>query len=177
MPHGMIVGPTGCGKTTLAKQIVRRARAAGVGCLVLDPSNAIWECEFQTADINLFMQIAEANTRCLLIVDEAGEAIGNARSNATADRIKLGTRSRHQGNSAIFIGQYASLIAAPIRRQCEYAYIFRQSGKDLAILAQELCNDRISEAKNLGKGECVRAGRFGELEKINVFSLDNHVKL
>lgn len=155
--------------------MVKQARAAGLGVLVLDPSNQPWDCDYKTTDTDEFISVVFANQRCLVIVDEAAEAIGQARSREHEGRIKLATRTRHRGHSVIFISQYASTVNAGVRRQCQKAWIFRQSYDDIKTLSKELCNPDAMQAANLGPGECLYATNFGHISKINVFELDKRV--
>ena len=145
--------------------------------LVLDPSETRWDADFVTKDVDEYMQVVFSNNRCLMIVDEAGEAIGRALSDATRNRVTLATRSRHQGHSAIFIAQRPALLAPAIRTQCERAWIFRQHYNELKTLAVELCNDGIMAASSLGRGKCLYSTLYGEIREINVFALDSQTQM
>jgi len=150
----------------------------GVSVLVLDPSGRRWpEADFQTEDTDEFIAYAFANDRCLLIIDEAAEAIGRALSSDKANRITLATRTRHRGHSAIFISQDATTINSTIRRQCEKLWCFRQSMTSVKMLAHEFCNPGIMAAKDLAKGECLYATLYGEISQFNVFGLDKSGKM
>jgi hypothetical protein len=127
-------------------------------------------------DAEEYMQVVFANSRCLLIIDEAGEAIGAARSSAERGRIALATRTRHRGHSAIFIAQRVTLLAPSIRTQCERAWVFRQHADELRALARDLTNDAVLQAGALPKGKCIYLTIYGEAKEVDVFSLDNEGK-
>lgn len=112
-----------------------------------------------TGDVDQFIEVAFANERCLLIIDEAGEAIGRAMSDDGAKRVKLATRSRHRGHSAYFIAQRPSMINRTIRMQCEIAYIFKQVPAEARILAGEF-DPECLQAVNLARYECLFVGHY-----------------
>jgi hypothetical protein len=118
------------------------------------------------------MHVVFSNSRCLLIIDEAGEAIGRALSADHAPRLRLATRTRHRGHSAIFISQDATTISAVIRRQCQKLWAFRQSLQSCKILSEQMCNPGIIRAADLPKGHCIHADLYGEVSEFSVFSLD-----
>jgi len=140
--------------------------------MVLDPSGSQWDVDFSTTDTDEFIRAVFANERCLLIIDEAGEAIGRAQSAETEGRVKLATRTRHRGHSAIFIAQFATLVAPAVRRQCQKAWIFRQSYDDIKTLSRELCNPAVAQAAELPRGHCIYVTTFGEVQALDVFRLD-----
>ena len=153
--------------------MVQSARASGVPVLILDPSCQNWHgADYVTANTDEFVQFVFANQRCLLIIDEAGEAIGHARSSDERQRITLATRTRHAGHSAIFISQFASTITPAIRRQCENLWTFRQSLDDVKMLSREFCNPKIMRAAELQKGECLHATTYGHAHEFRVLSMD-----
>lgn len=153
--------------------MVRDGRRAGVPVLVLDPSPTPWpDATFSTRDTDEFIRVVFANTRCLLIIDEAGEAIGRAMSADHAPRNKLATRTRHLGHSAIFISQDATTISPVIRRQCQRAWLFRQGHTSAKILREQMANEGIMAATQLRKGKCLYADLYGEVYEFDVFTVD-----
>lgn len=153
--------------------MVRRAAGAGVPVLVLDPSGQHWDdAHFVTGDTDEYIRVVFSNERCLLIVDEAGEAIGRAMSADHQHRNKLATRTRHRGHSAIFISQAASTISPTIRRQCQKIWLFRQSFPSCKILSEEMCNPGIIAAAQLGRGKCLYADLWGNISEFDVFAVD-----
>lgn len=156
---------------------MKQSAGSGVPVLVLDPSGSpkTWlDCgaDFVTENVDEYLGVVFANSRCLLIVDEAGEAVGRAQSQDHAPRLRLATRTRHRGHSAIFISQAASTISPVIRRQCQKIWLFRQSFASCKILADEMCNPGIIAAAQLGKGRCLYADLYGEVSEFSVFDLD-----
>lgn len=177
MAHGMVLGPTGCGKTTLARHMAKKSQAFGVPVLVLDPSGGRWiDADFVTQNTNEFIAYAFANERCFLIIDEAGEAIGRAMSFETQNRVTLATRTRHRGHNALFIAQRASLVTPSVRSQCQELWCFRQGIGDVKMLCQEFCNSGIMAAASLKRGFCLHADSYGHVSEFNVFDLDKTVR-
>lgn len=140
---------------------------------------------WQTTNIDEYMEVVFGNERCLLIVDEAGEAIGRAMSTDTAHRAKLATRTRHRGHRAVFIAQRATMINATIPRQCSQGWIFRQHADDLKMLARTFTNDNVMRAMNLQPGRCIYVKNDGFFEEVLVHNYgldtdqrhDNIIKL
>jgi len=145
--------------------------------LVCDPSAQQWDCDYFTPDIEQFLSVAKDNERCLLVIDEAGRAVGRAQSESTSHRLWLATESRHKGHSAVFLAQRAPMLSPTVVAQCQKAWIFRQHYKDLQTLAQVFCNDQVLEAAKLGRGQCIYVDNFGAAEFIDVFSLDSGPRL
>ena len=157
--------------------IAKEAGSGGVPVLVLDPSCARWpQADFVTADTDEYIEMVFSNSRCLLIIDEAAEAIGRAQSKDDQNRVKLATRTRHHGHNAIFISQDAVTINSTIRRQCEKLWCFRQSYPSIKTLSQHFANDGIMAATSLKKGECLYADLYGNVSQFNVFTLDKSSK-
>ena len=153
--------------------MAKSAAGGGVPVLILDPSGARWpDADFVTSDTDEYIEYVFACERSLLIIDEAAEAIGRAQSKDDAARIKLATRSRHRGHSAIFITQDAITLNSTIRRQCEKLWCFRQSFQSIKTLSQHFSNDAIMSATQLKKGECLYADLYGNVSQFNVFSVD-----
>lgn len=120
-------------------------------------------------DTDEFIDIVFDNDRCLVVVDEAGEAIGRAQSRDTEHRIKLATRTRHRGHSVFFIGQRLNLLPPAIRSQCEAAYVFRQnSRREIMLLAEEF-GEHAKKVDRLAKGQCLYLSTFGTPELIELF--------
>lgn len=152
--------------------MVKQAAGSGVPVLVLDPSGARWDADFVTQDIDEYIRVVFANSRCLLIIDEAGEAVGRAMSTDHAPRLKLATRTRHRGHNAIFISQAASTVSPVIRRQCQRLWAFRQSFNSCKVLSEEMCNPGVMAAAQLSKGHCLYADLYGEVSEFCVFDMD-----
>ncbi len=149
--HSLVVGPTRCGKSSLVKALAQDSLDRGVGVLVLDPNNDDWPCSFQTTDTEAFIALAKKSRHCLLIVDEAGEAIG--RGKGSDGSIWITSRSRHWGHCAILIAQRAQMVELNVRSQCANAYVFRQSTGDARLLSDQFADESLLSAPTLAKYE------------------------
>jgi hypothetical protein len=148
----------------LAKQ-----KASGVGILVHDPLDDDWPSDWQTDDIEEFIDVAMQNRDCILLIDEAGEVISHAQAQKHPKRRWLATRARHNGHKSIFIAQRAPMLSPTIVRNCTEGFIFRQHARDLKGLEEVMTNEHVMKAKDLGRGECVWVDNFGNHKFINVF--------
>jgi hypothetical protein len=151
------------------------ALGSGVPVLILDPSRHNWQADFPgatdlyvTDDTDAYIRVVFANEKCLLIVDEAGDAIGRAMRTDQAHRNMLATRTRHRGHSAVFIAQRAPMVSPTIQRQCQHAWIFRQHADDLRDLAKLLTNDGVLKASELPRGSCIYARNDGHTDIVRV---------
>ena len=151
--------------------MIARAKAAGVHALVYDPLQHEWpHAAFVCDDIDQFIDVAFANSNCLLIIDEAADAIGAARSKDTSHRNRLATQSRHLGHRAIFVSQVYSGISKTIRAQCDKIWLFRQHRQELETVARAFARDDFkAAASELGRGQCLYIPMFGDIIPINVF--------
>jgi len=167
MAHTLIVGITGSGKTTVAKNLAVTYRRRGVGVLVLTPClHDGWESDYITDNPELFLQVVFLNRNCAIFVDECGEMIGRWAGPMT----KLATRSRHWGHNVHFIGQRATMIDPNVRSMCECFFIFKQSATDAKIVAIESACDVFLDAATLKKGQCLaKIGIDGKCRLIKVF--------
>lgn len=129
--------------------------------LVCDPFGYDWNADWTTDDIDEFVKVARDNEGCLLVVDEAGEAIGNTMPFKVRHRLWLATGARHKGHASIFIAQRAPMLSPSIVRNCEIAWIFRQHRDDLKELTRTFTNDGIMEATKLDRYQCIFADNFG----------------
>ncbi len=125
---------------------------------------------YVTGDTDAYIRVAFANSKCLLIVDEAGDAIGRAARSDQAHRTTLATRSRHRGHSVVFIAQRAAMISPTVQRQCQHAWIFRQHIDDLRSLAKLLTNNAVLKAADLARGSCIYARNDGFTAEVRVHS-------
>jgi DNA helicase HerA-like ATPase len=170
MPHTLIIGKTGSGKTTLAKKIVEKAHKRGVNKLILDPTPARHEWphddkDFITNDPDEFLQVVFANTRCLGIVDEAGSMIGRFGK----EKNNLATMSRHYGHSMIFITQDVKSIDNIVREQMQDIIVFRVGKKRADELAEDFADDDLKQASTLQKGEFLIKQDFRPVIRDKVF--------
>jgi hypothetical protein len=153
---------TESGKTSLAKIMCQKIRDSGYPVLVLDPlTDPGWQADFITTSADKFLKVAKTNTRCLCIIDEAGESVGQF----DKERHWLGTRGRHYGHTCFFVAQRAQMIARTVRDQCGVAYIFRLGMDDAKILANEYGYQELKSINSLKQFEFFAVGRFRGLSK------------
>jgi hypothetical protein len=165
--HGLILGMTESGKTSLAKVICSHIRSAGYPVIVLDPLNDPgWPCDWQTSDADEFMAVVKSNTGCLVVVDEAGESMGYG--SLDKERHWLATRARHYGHTSLFLAQRAQMVARTVRDQCGVAYLFRMGHDDGKILASDFGYQELKNINDLGQFEYFKVGRFSGLERYRI---------
>ena len=113
--HALILGTSKTGKTTLAKQLAQARVASGAECIVLDPFNGQWPTRYVYTDPQKFLATARASTRCLLVIDESGRAIGRGKQARGMEWVT--TQARHWGHQAILLAQTPQQID-PKDRSC-----------------------------------------------------------
>jgi GTPase SAR1 family protein len=168
MAHRLIVGMTGSGKTTLAKQYCEEYKSRGGSVLVFDPIGDTWPSEYVYNDFDEFCDVAKKSRNCLLIVDESAEAIGR---NA-GDYMWLGTRSRHLGHTVVFITQRPQGVDRMVRDQCEDISCFMLSKYDAEQLVREYPQVGLNNIHIYPKGVCREGSKFGTGHTFNVFTGD-----
>ena len=150
MPHAIILGVSGCGKTTLAKQLAGRMQRVAVcefgGSKRVGKTN--WgKPAFHTMDIDSLLYFAQHNIRCNIFIDDAGD---NMRRSKDFDFFT--TCGRRWGHTVFLITQRANQLTPNIRTNCETIYCFRQSDYDVELLLQDFPTD-FNKAKTLPKYE------------------------
>jgi hypothetical protein len=161
----MICGMTESGKTSLAKILAREIKERGYRVIVLDPlQDPEWPADYQTDDPDKFVQVAKQNIKCLLIVDEAGDSVGQY----DKTRFWLATRARHWGHTTFFLAQRAQMIARTVRDQCGVAYLFKMSLDDAKLMSNEFAREELKNINNLGQFEFYYVTRFGGFGKYRV---------
>lgn len=173
MAHLLIVGMTDSGKTTLATELCRKYREAGIGTIVLDPIlDSRWQADILTDDRDYFLQIVSnpATRGCAIFIDECGEMIGHYKR----EMFFLATRGRHYGHNCQFITQRAKQLSPTVRDQCGYLALFSCSLDDTIEMARNFNRPELKNANILKKGEFFFCGRWGELKRLNVnFGIKN----
>ncbi len=152
--HGLILGITGCGKTSQGFRLARNYKAINRRRIILDPDKRQkWEIvpehDFLTDDPELFLAVCQKNINCALFVDESGQMIGHY----DKQLFWLATQSRKWGHCAWFISQRAAQISPTIRGQCQRLFLFQQSIMDCKILAVDFNRPELLQATELRKGE------------------------
>lgn len=166
--HGLVVGQTEAGKSTLVKRLVAEQIRHGRLLLVLDPlydQDFRDMADFSTDDPELFFQVAWKNKSCTLVIDEAGEMIGQHGRQLN----KLATQSRHLGHTAIFITQRPALLSPTIRAQCSWLAAFCIAPKDADLLAGDFNAPALLEAPSFGPGDYLLCRRMKQPTKSNIF--------
>lgn len=164
--HSLFVGKTMHGKTQLAKRMARQFSDTGIPVLVLSTfAQDNWPADLITDDQEHFLEVVFSHTRCLVIVDEAGEFAGKY----DKTMFKLATRGRHNGHQCFFIAQRAKMIHINIRTQCSNLFLFRSSNSDCQMLADDFAVDDLSEGARLPAGLCLALMHGKEPRKIKVF--------
>lgn len=158
--HVAIIGPTLCGKTTLAKRLAGEYRRAGVGVLVLDPFRDTWPADWMTPDRAAFIAKARASRRCALFADEAGQVIAR-----DPEAEWLFTGSRHWGHRMHVLAQSGIQMTPLMRAQCSRLYIFRTTRRVAEMWAEDFADERICAATTLARFEFLRVDRFGSCDR------------
>lgn len=166
MAHGLILGMTESGKTTLAKKMAAQFKANNIGVLVFDPlHDPNWPCDFKTDNQDAFLKVFWQSKSCVAFIDEAGESVGqhDKLMHATA------TRGRHWGHRCFYIAQRITQIAPIVRDQCSYLFLFNSSLSDAKIHANEWNHRELEQAHTLLQGEYFQCTRYTPVQKLKVF--------
>ena len=154
------MGLTGTGKTTLAVALSSRISRGGIHVLVLDPiQDARWLAVTPHVYHSpaTFQARAEASERCLLVIDESGESVGQW----DTEMHKCATRYRHLGHRSMFVCPRAALTARTVRAQCTSVFAFRGSSDDARVLAREYGVPELEQCAGLERGEYIEWHIFG----------------
>lgn len=166
MPHSLILGMTESGKTTLAKKLAAKYKAAGIGVLVLDPiCDPEWCADFQTADPDYFLETFWNSKNCAAFIDEAGESAGQY----DKAMIKTATKGRHWGHNCHYLSQRGTMINTTIRGQCSQLFLFLSGKNDGKVHSEEWANDELKNCINLKRGEFFHISRGGKLTINRIF--------
>jgi len=143
--HLLIVGITGTGKTILAKRLTQYS---AVPALIYDPFvSEGWKAQKVTDNIDEFAELVHRSQHCLVIIDEAPEALGRS-----SEFQSLATLTRHYGHTVILIAQRAMQLTPTVRSQCGRIAAFKQSSYDARILATEYADDTFLAVNTLRSG-------------------------
>lgn len=147
MAHGLILGMTESGKTTLAKHLKAGFSRAGVKSIALNPDNlSQFGADYETGNINEFLTAFKNSRSCAVFIDEAGTFCGQY---ADSRMIRTGTEGRHYGHSCFYIAQRGNMINKTVREQCRFIYIFRTGRGDAKLWAEEFANSDLLKAAEL----------------------------
>jgi energy-coupling factor transporter ATP-binding protein EcfA2 len=156
--HNLIIGRTGCGKSTLAKQkakIFKKKFRRRVAVLTAVPDSKDWCCDVYFNSPKKFVQFVFSHTNYILFIDEGGTTIG--RYNYEME--KVATMGRHYGHLAYFIAQRAKQISLTVRCQCSNVFVFKSSASDIKDIDNEfVCKGELfKNVENLKKFEYLYA--------------------
>lgn len=166
MAHSLILGMTESGKTTLAKILAAKYKAAGINVLVLDPIlDPTWNADYITHDPDEFLNVLWSSRSCACFVDEAGESAGQY----DKAMMKTATKSRHWGHNMHYLSQRGTMINTTIRGQCSQLFLFLSGKNDGKTHAEEWAHESLKDCTNLKKGEFFHCTRGGQLTKQSVF--------
>ena len=159
MPHTLIVGSSGTGKSSLAKRLAEtrvktRKYVGAFSQVALDPLGSVWP------DGVLVVNDFDALTMELEIMHEAGEVgcvyVDEANTQfAHGDKEKLWLmlRGRHFGFDITCITQYPTLLSPAARGQCERLHVFQIGAQSARMLAEDYACPQITQASGLKRGE------------------------
>lgn len=160
---------TESGKTTLAKELARRARLNGRAVIVLDPMHDNWNADFQTDDVSTFLRVFWESQSCDVFIDESGDAIGRYND----AMIRTATKGRHWGHKVHYITQRGAQLSMTVRAQCSRIFLFSIWPDDAKAMAASFNQPALLEAANLGKGDYIYYRRFGAIQRGNIFQQIN----
>ncbi len=167
MPHSLIIGMTGSGKTSVATAMSGMYQQKGVKVIVLDPMlDPRWKADFITHNRGVFLQVMQhpETQSCAVFVDESGEMIGQHGK----ELFWLATRSRHAGHNVHFICQRAKQISPNVREQCEYLFMFKTALDSSKEIANDFNRPELQEANTLQQFEYFQCSRYGELNRLTI---------
>lgn len=164
--HGLLVGKTQSGKTTLAKQMILKARSKGIKSIVLDIlCDPGYNADFSTDNETEFLRMVWSSRRCLVIVDESGEAVGQYNKAMFA----LATRGRHWGHMCFFLTQKPTQLNPLIREQATNLFCFKAGHKSGILLAEDFVNLNLKNCPALEMGEYMHVNGSGKMTKGDIF--------
>ena len=163
--HIGVNGMTMSGKSLALKSFIIRFRNQGIKSIVLDPlCDPEFDADFQTDNEIEFIDMVYASRKCLVIVDEAGEAgkFNNAIS-------KLATKGRHWGHTCVFASQKATQMNPLVRDQWGAIMMFTSGRKSGELMSEEFNCPDLKKCTELAKGEYMYKGRFTPMRRGSIF--------
>lgn len=162
MAHSLILGMTESGKTTFARNLCASLKESGFTRIVLDPLNdPRWGADFQTADVDKFLEVFWANRKCMVFIDESGDAVGRYDDAMQ----QTATKGRHWGHSCFYLSQRGSQLNTTVRAQCRHLFLFTSSKDDCKVLANEYNCPELMGASALPQGHYFHKAKFGPLQR------------
>ena len=163
MAHGLILGMTESGKSSLLKQIIASVKDKGIHTIVLDPlCDPSFGADFQTADPAEFEYMWKNSRGCVCGIDESG-TVGKF-----SDSIReAATKGRHWGHSFFFLAQKATQVEPLVRDQTSNLYLFRSGLQSRKILAEEYDCDTLTESVEMLEYHYCSRSKYHGKYKIN----------
>lgn len=131
--HRLIVGATGCGKSTLAKIIAWEHYRAGDNVFICDPWQSSWHCHALIPDPDAAVDFLFQEKRGgAVIFDEAGLAEAFMRLD---ENNRIVAAARHYGYAIYFLAQRFIQVPPKLRDNITTIYVFQQppvAAKDMA---------------------------------------------
>lgn len=159
MPHALIVGSSGTGKTTLAKRLAEtrkksRASMKNFVQIALDPLASKWPDGVIVVDnwddFVIELEIAHENGEVgCNYIDEANTHFAHG----DKDKLWLQLRGRHFGFDNTLITQYPTLLSPAARGQCERLHLFQIGAQSAKMLADDYAAPQLIRATGLKQGE------------------------
>jgi len=176
--HWLYVGPTKCGKTTLARFHAQQLCKAKWKVIVFDPVGTItagakegeeWGDGARViVELEDFEKEMEEEHDAFVFVDESPDVL----SHAQAHNHWMLRRGRHSKLYFRVITQRVKMIPPNVRTQCSRLFLFRCAKSD----AREILNDFGHEAdifpESMDKGDCLMVESASDtVEEFNAFEL------
>lgn len=161
--HSLILGPSTCGKSSLAFTLAANARRVGTDVMALDVKlDARWQVSrdpsgrpYLTDDAERFLWWAKRAKRCALFVDEAAEGL---------DRDPkfnwLTSQARAWGHHTYVITQFYTDVRPALRINCDEVFAFRQDPDSAIQLARRFTDETMRAASNLRQYEFLHKRPF-----------------
>ncbi len=155
MAHGLILGRSQYGKSSLSKALARKFKADGRRVLVYDILMDQWDADYVTDDEDEFFEIFWGSYDIVAFIEEGGETANKK----AKDMVYTATRGRHQvgdeglGNSCYYSTHRLNQLDVTLRAQCPELFLFASRHDDAKDLRQEYGHDQLLNAPKLAPGE------------------------
>ena len=156
--HGLILGMTESGKTSLAKQLIKEFQKKGIHCISLDPlGDPSFGSDFATNDPAEFESMWKRSRSCACFIDEAG-SVGKFSETLR----EAATKGRHWGHHFYFLSQKATQIEPLVRDQCGVLFLFRTGNQSRKMLSEEFDEPKLLDpVEMLYFHHCTRGAYYG----------------
>ncbi len=168
MPHGLILGPSECGKSTLARWLGKMDASQGRQLAAFarrdtQAWSSLCGAAVTSDPARLFKWYKDPRNKSVtFLIDDAGRVVGrhDPEWEATA------SEGRHDGHRFIYIAQAATMLNKNIRRNCKFLWTFKQSQEDADILAREFIHPELRLAVHLDRYEFLYCEKgFGPVKR------------